>query len=166
MEGVTTPENPPAPRPQSAVIAHAASLPGAVAETASASTGAPEIAWGDTFVYFDPDGTSDRRMPFATIVIKDYPGFDTASRLDRPGVYRVNVGVGRELFEELVGYPPAAFAEHAADIDFAAFDVVVPHPIYAAQGWISVVCPGPATAEALHAALAHAHSRAARRRRT
>ena len=42
-------------------------------------------------------------MPFATIVTKDYTGFDTASDLNRPGVFRLNVGVGRDTFRALFG---------------------------------------------------------------
>ena len=89
------------------IIAFVIGLPGAVEVTASEEHGAPEVAWGDSFFFYDPDGAADRRMPFATIVTKDYDGFDMASQLDRPGVFRVNIGVGRAAFEELIGYPPA-----------------------------------------------------------
>jgi len=77
--------------------------------------------------FYDPDGNlpADRRLPFATIVIQDYPGYDTASHLNRDGVFRLNIAVGREKFEELLGYPPAAHAEHHADLDYAALDRVL-----------------------------------------
>ena len=72
------------------IIAFAAGLPGVTVETASAGSGAPEVAWGDSFVYYDPPGAEpeppDRRWPFATLVIHDYAGFDESSRLDRDGV--------------------------------------------------------------------------------
>ena len=38
-----------------------------------------------------PDQTADRRHPFAAIVTKDYPGFGTSSKLDRPGVFRLSL---------------------------------------------------------------------------
>ena len=40
---------------------------------ASRETGAPEVAWGDTFFSYDPDRDLEpkHRMPFATIVTKD-----------------------------------------------------------------------------------------------
>jgi hypothetical protein len=131
---------------QDDVIAFVAALPGVVVVTASEAIGAPEVAWGDSFFFYDPDGDTpdDRRMPFATLVIQDYPGFDTASDLDRPGVFRVNVSAGRQAFEDAVGYPPAAHAEHAAEHDYAVLDRVIPHPVYAVQGWVSVLNPGPA----------------------
>src|SRR5207247_370437 len=107
-------------RPMTAeeIIGLVTRMPGVVAVTASEANGAPEVAWGDTFFFYDPeDRPADRRFPFATIVTKDYDGFDTASELNRPGVFRVNVAVGRERFTELVGYPPAAHAEHHGDFD-------------------------------------------------
>ena len=36
----------------------AAGLPGVSVETASAASGAPEAAWGDSFIYFDGAGAS------------------------------------------------------------------------------------------------------------
>lgn len=87
------------------IIQFAQGLPGVDVLTASEATGAPEIAWGDSFFYFDPDRDipGDRRFPFATIVTKDYPGFDEASNVDREGVFRLNVSVGRQRFAELYG---------------------------------------------------------------
>jgi hypothetical protein len=99
-------------------------------------------------------------MPFATIVTKDYPGFDTESRLDRPGVFRLNVGVGKAKFAELLGYPPAEHARHADEFDYTAFDTVIPHPAYAVQAWVSFVNPGPATAELAAGLLVATHARA------
>src|SRR5690242_14195022 len=68
-------------------------LPGVVVVTAGPDTAAPEVAWGDSFAFYDPDdaGEAVRRFPFATVVTKDYPGFDTESRLGRPGVFRLNL---------------------------------------------------------------------------
>ena len=140
-------------------------LPSVVAVTAADGDGSPEVAWGDTFVHYEPDGRGDRMFPFATIVIKDYRGFDTASELDRAGVYRVNLAVGRAAFEEILGYPPAAFAEHAGDVDFAELDQLMPHPVYGKQAWISVVVPGDRTAGRMHYLVTTAYQREQRRRR-
>ncbi len=131
-------------------------LPGAVVNTASEASGAPEIAWGDTFVFAGPN----ERMPFATIVIKDYPGFDTESDLDRPGVFRLNIAVGKARFTELVGYPPAEHAAHSAEFDYTVFDRLVPHPVYAIQAWVSIVNPGPDTTGQAASLLIDAHKRA------
>lgn len=149
------------------VLRWARGLPGVVVTTVEEGSDAPPSAWGDSFITHDPDGTADqsRWQPFATVVTSDYPGFDTASRLDRSGVFRVNVSAGRELFAEVLGYPPAEAEPHRADVDHAAADVWLPHPVYAAQGWVCVLCPGPATAERLRALLMQAHARAATRYR-
>jgi len=134
-------------------------LPGTVVVVADEAGGAPEVAWGDSFFFYDPDGDepADRRMPFATIVTKDYDGFDTASNLDRPGVFRLNIAVGRSAFGQLIG--------QAGDVDHAAVDTLIPHPVYAPQAWVAVLNPGPATAELARTLLTDAHARAARRHR-
>ena len=143
------------------IIGIATRLPGVVAHTGSKADGDPEVSWGDTFFFHDPeDDPANRRFPFATIVTKDYEGFDTASHLNRPGVFRLNLAVGRERFEELVGYPPAQHERHAADVDYAVLDQVMPHPVYAAQGWVSIVCPGVSTSAEARSLITHAHRRA------
>ena len=148
------------------VIAFVAALPGVAAQTAAEGDGSPEIAWGDSFFFYDPDDDpDDRRFPFATIVTKDYPGFDTASDLDRPGRFRLNIAVGRDRFRELIGYPAPEHADHAAGRDYAAADQLLPHPTYAAQSWVSIVSPGAATDEQARSLLVEAHQRAVRRHR-
>jgi Family of unknown function (DUF6194) len=96
------------------VLEFIAALPGVVAMAAGEENGAPEVAWGDSFFSYDPAGDipAERRFPFATIVVSDYPGFDTASHLDRPDIFRVNIHVGRDAFTELFGYAPAEQARH------------------------------------------------------
>lgn len=148
------------------VIEFVTGLPGVVAVTAGEDNGAPQAAWGDSFFYYDPDDDpANRKWPFATIVVKDYEGFDTASDLNRPGVFRVNIGVGRAVFEELLGYPPAAHADHHQALDYRVLDRLLPHPVYAAQSWVCVLNPGEATAARVRDLLTGAHARAAARHR-
>jgi hypothetical protein len=149
------------------IMQFAASLPGVDVLTASESNGAPEVAWGDSFFYYDParDIPADRRFPFATIVTKDYPGFDEASNISRDSIFRLNISVGRGRFEELLGYPPAQHAEHETGFDYAAIDTVIPHPVYAKQAWVSILNPGEATATQVRGLLTEAHRRASARHR-
>jgi hypothetical protein len=142
-------------------------LPGVEVVRAGRDNGAPEIAWGDSFFFYDPDdvGESARRQPFATIVTKNYGEFDAASDLDRPGVFRVNVAVGRRAFEQLFGHPAPEHAEHSGDYDYAELDRLLPHPVYATQGWVCVLNPGTRTASQLESLLADAHGLAAERYR-
>ncbi|GAB1695126.1 DUF6194 family protein [Krasilnikovia sp. M28-CT-15] len=146
------------------VTALITALPGVVAVHASAETGAPEMAWGDSFFFYDPqdDSPADRRMPFATLVTSDYPGFDTASQLHRPGVVRLNLDPGRDLFTETVGYAPAEHPAHADRWDYTALDHLIPHPVYATAGWVCVLNPGPHTRARVAELVAAAHARAAR----
>jgi hypothetical protein len=77
-------------------------------------------------------------------------------------VFRLNVGVGRAPFEELIGRAPSAHARHEDEFDYAALDRVVPHPVYAAQGWVAILNPGARTGDLARALLAEAHDRARR----
>lgn len=120
---------------------------------------------GDTFIYYDPRHDLDfsHSMPFVTIVTKDYGEFDNTSHLDRPDVYRLNIGVSRDTFRSVVGYPPEEFDAHAADYDFAALDRLMPHPLYATQSYVCVLNPSMETYETVKPLLAESYSRAAAR---
>ena len=98
--------------------------------------GHPEVAWGDSFFYYAPDGQMPAAtQPFATIVTKNYPE-DELSALNRDGVYRVNIHPSRAAFEE--------WAARAGD-DPSALDQVITHPVYGQAGWLAVLNPGPST---------------------
>jgi erythromycin esterase-like protein len=135
-------------------------LPGVEQFVASEENGSPEGAWGDRFFYVGPD----RRQPFATIVEHDVPGFDEASQLDRPGVFRLNLDFGRAQFERLFGFPPKDFEKHRHKFDFARLDTFVPHPGYALHGFGSIVMPGPQMLPEIDRLLTIAHARAVNRR--
>ncbi len=126
------------------------------------------IAAGDTFFIYDPDRTLDpqRRFPFATIVTKDYGEFDCASNLNRPGVFRLNIGLSQATFRSLFGSPtPSSGGADAADTgpDFSALDRLLPHPVYAPQSWVCVLNPSVATFDTLKPLLAEAYDRAVKR---
>ena len=103
-------------------------------------------AW---FFSLDPD----KHWPnFAKLVTSDE--HDDASDLDRPSVFRLNLGVGRTTFERLVGAMDAP--------DHAAYDQVLPHPVYAKQLWISILNPSHETfTDTIVPLLALAHDRLA-----
>ena len=108
---------------------------------ASEENGDPELAWGDTFYYITNAAGRSPKMPFATVVIKDYTGFDEASKLNRGGLFRLNVDLGKERFEALFGYLPAEHPAHHDRYDYTALNVVFPHPTYASYGWASIINP-------------------------
>ena len=89
---------------------------------------------------------------YATLVTTDE--HDDASDLDRPGVFRLNIGVDRPTFEQVAASDPVP--------DYTAFDRLLPHPVYAAQRWISILNPSDETfAETVIPLLALAHDRLA-----
>jgi Family of unknown function (DUF6194) len=111
-------------------------------------------AMGATFFSLDPE----KHWPnFATIVTTDEHDEGAPSNLARPGVFRLNLGVGRATFERLVG--------SLTDPDYAAFERVLPHPVYARQLWISILNPSDATfRDVVLPLLAEAHDRLAAQR--
>jgi hypothetical protein len=106
------------------------------------TSGGPEIAWGDTFFIYDPHRDLEPKhcFPFATIVTKDYEGFDEASHLNRPGVFRLNIAVRKESYRVLFGQA-AAGGEQTGKHDFSAVDQLLPHPIYSRQSWVCMLNP-------------------------
>jgi len=111
-------------------------------------------AMGATFFSLD-----ERHWPnFATIVTTDEHDVGNPSDLARPGVYRLNIGVGKATFERLVG--------GIADPEYAVLDTVIPHPVYARQRWIAILNPSQATFDdVVKPLIAEAHERLARTKR-
>ena len=131
---------------------------GTLAVTPRAGDDAPEIAWGDTFFYYAPDGVMPARtQPFATIVTKNYPD-DVNSDLDRPGVFRVNIAAGRAAMSIL-----ASDTSPGEAWDPSELDRLFSHPVYGSMGWLAVINPGSRTAETTRSLLREAY-RAARAR--
>jgi hypothetical protein len=108
-------------------------------------------ALGAMFFSLDPE----KHWPnFATIVTTDEHDEGAPSDLARPGVFRVNIGLGRETFERLVG--------DMVEPDYAAFERIVPHPVYAKQLWVSILNPSHSTfRDVVMPLLTEAHDRLA-----
>lgn len=102
-----------------------------------------------------PRGGCGTAPPWATAT---WP-LSRVSNLDRPGVYRLNVGVSRETFQRLFG----AEMPSTQAYDYTALDQLMPHPDYAAQAFLCVLRPGPETFVQLRALLAEAHTLAVTR---
>jgi hypothetical protein len=107
-------------------------------------------ALGATFFSLD-----EKHWPnYATIVTTDEHDEGTPSDLARCGIFRLNIGVSRETFERLVGSIESP--------DYAAFDRILPHPVYAKQRWIAILNPSDATfRDVLLPLIAEAHDRLA-----
>lgn len=129
-------------------------------QIAGPGDGSPELAWGDSFIFVRDESGEPRKMPFATIVTKDYAGFDVESNLDRGGLFRLNLDVGRDRFTALFGFGPKLLTQHRNQYDFAAIDRVFPHPAYGEQGWVSVINPASASSEQTESLMRFALDRA------
>ncbi|KWS03352.1 hypothetical protein AZ78_0898 [Lysobacter capsici AZ78] len=105
----------------------------------------------DWFFFFG----AEHHFPFATVVNHDND-FDHLSRLDRDGVFRLNLGLSKSGF--------AAVFEIAQDEawDYTALDRLMPHPMYARMHWVSVLNPSRLTFERLQPLLAEAYELAQR----
>ena len=84
-----------------------------------------------------------RGIYILTIKEKDGPN-DKASNLNRNGIYRVNLGIRKEtfikLFDQLPARPKAGEVVNM-NFDFTVLNQILPHPIYAWMGWISILNP-------------------------
>ena len=120
----------------------------------------------DAFFFYDPGQglPVDRRLPFATLVTSDK--HDQVSDLNRPGVFRLNVGVSAETFRARFGeLPPSKGGPYdpITGYDFTVQDTLLPHPVYGRLHWLCVVSPSRETFAQMQPLLAEAHRLAAER---
>lgn len=115
-----------------------------VEDTLRRYPGSVELArWGERSVFHNPGGRLPHGVYFLTVKEHDGPN-DTASSLDRDGVFRLSIGIGPDAYERLFGpRPPRPAKGHPAETghDFLALDTVTPHPVYGWMGWIAVLNP-------------------------
>ncbi|GAA1717066.1 DUF6194 family protein [Kribbella yunnanensis] len=121
-------------------------------------------AQDDLFYLYDPaaDLPPERQQPFATIVTGDH--YEQVSRLDEPGAWRLNLGLTKATYTSLFGSPPTerdADWVLASGHDYAARDLLMPHPFYASQYWVAIV--SPSTLAPLLPLITEAHDFAARK---
>lgn len=109
---------------------------------------------GYTFFFY----REERMHAFATIASSGNE-YEQVSKLDRPGVFRFNIGVRRETFKSLFGTNKIS----VSDYDFTALDTLLPHPDYSAQSFICVLSPSDATFERIRPLLAEAYEIAVRK---
>ncbi len=122
-----------------------------------------ELADSKFFFYHpDPAQPTDHKFPFITLVSSDE--HDTASNLNRPGVYRLNIGVSAATYRSKFGAQPGFPRDGgivATGHDFTALDRLMPHPVYAAMSWVCILNPSQATFEDIKPLLLEAYRLAA-----
>jgi hypothetical protein len=143
------------------------------------------------FFFYNPNPNvpADHKFPFATIVTGD-DSYDQFSNLNRPSVFRLNIGVSKQTFASLFGLPERssnrakatgaesdqvetvdADAESNAygsgsdrSFDFTVLDKLIPHPVYGRMYWVSVLNPTDETLKTkVHPLLVEAYEQAVRK---
>lgn len=108
-----------------------------------------ETAYGGTFFFYG----ADHMFPFATLVTTDEN--DTHSNLNRPGVYRLNIGVSKTTFQELFGS-----GQTGTEFDFTVLDQLMPHPVYGMMYWLCILNPSEESFSRVQQLLAEAYDMA------
>jgi hypothetical protein len=107
----------------------------------------PIPAWGETSFFYNPSRKLPRGIYVATLKDKDGDN-DRASNLQRPGVFRLSIGIDkltyRSLFGPQPGRPPAGGVVDTGH-DFTALDELLPHPVYGWMSWVCVLNPSAIT---------------------
>ena len=106
------------------------------------------VASGDSFFFYNPDSNvpPDHKFPFVTLVTSDIN--DQFSNLNRPSVFRLNIGVGKQTFRSLFGEPKlppygtmSESSDALSDYDFTALNQLMPHPVYGRMYWVCILNP-------------------------
>ncbi len=110
-------------------------------------------AAGNSFFFYD----QDNKVPFATIVTNNE--YDDVSGLDRPSVFRLNIGIGKQTYGTLFETATAdgEEIEPGRGCNFTELDRLMPHPVYGRMYWVCVLNPETATFEAVKPLLAEAY---------
>jgi hypothetical protein len=109
---------------------------------------------GYTFFFY----RDDHMHAFATIASTGNE-YEQISKLDRPGVYRLNIGVSRETFQSMFGKGKIDVSKY----DFTTLNTIIPHPDYSSQHFLCVLSPSEATWERIRPLLAEAYDIAMKR---
>ena len=102
--------------------------------------------FGYTFFFIG----DDQMVPFVTIAHTDNE-YEKVSNLNREGVFRINIGVGRKTFNDIIGEIPSE------PIDYSVLNTILPHPDYARQNFICILNPAGDNIEKTKQLITEAH---------
>jgi hypothetical protein len=107
----------------------------------------------NSFFFYNPDSSvpPDHMFPFVTLMTNDIN--DQFSNLNRPSVFRLNIGVSKQTFRSLFGLPekrsdsdsPDVNSDDLSGYDFTAMNQIMPHPVYGRQYWVCIINPSDET---------------------
>jgi hypothetical protein len=107
--------------------------------------------WGEQGIFYNPEMKLAKGIYILTLKEQDGPN-DKASKLNRSGLFRLNLGIEKSTFIDLFGYipkRPTAGNIIEMNYDFSSVDEILPHPVYGWMSWISVITPSTNTFEKL-----------------
>ncbi len=107
--------------------------------------------WGERGLFYNPHGLLPKGIYILTFKEKDGPN-DKASNVNRPDIYRINLGLTKDRFKEMFGEipkRPAAGQTVSTGHDFQNVNEIMPHPVYGWMSWIGVLNPSLETFDAL-----------------
>jgi hypothetical protein len=119
-------------------------------------------SWGETALFYNPGQQLPNGVYFCTLKLKDGAN-DTASNLNREGVFRLSLGLPPAEYETLFGPRPARPAKGQAvnlAYDFTALNHLMPHPVYAWMAWVNILNPSAEKFAELEPLLRAAYSKA------
>ena len=111
-----------------------------------------EEAFGYLFFFVG----DDHRLPFVALANSDHD-FDNVSNLNRDGVFRINIGVSKETFKNLIGEPGSE------PVDYSALNAFLPHPEYSKQNFTCILNPSGENVDTTKKLIVEAHSVASAR---
>jgi hypothetical protein len=101
-----------------------------------------EAYYGERSIFYNPGGVAPLGTIVASVKDRDGPN-DRASRLSRPGVYRLAFSLTPDRFAERFGQPPRR-PPKGGTVDIAGYDLtrlgeLTPHPVYAWMRWVQIL---------------------------
>lgn len=121
-----------------------------------------KASWGEISLFYNPGKVLPNGVYFCTIKQKDGDN-DKASQLNRDGIFRVSIGIGKGTYESMFGRRPSRPAKGgivSTGHDFAELNTLTPHPIYAWVSWVQILNPDRKSYKKLLPLLQEAHANA------
>jgi hypothetical protein len=100
-------------------------------------------AYRERSFFYNPNGLQKRGIYFVTIKESDGPN-DKSSYLNREGIFRLSLGVGKNEYQSLFGSIPKRPPKGEIvklEYDFTTLRKLMPHPIYSWLGWVCILNP-------------------------
>ena len=122
----------------------------------------PKASWGETSLFYNPGNALPNGVYFCTIKEKNGDN-DKSSGLDRDGVFRLSIGIGKAAYASTLGKPPARPSKGGiidTGHDFTVCDVLMPHPIYGWMSWVQILNPSESSFTEIFGLIEGAHKEA------